>query len=237
MKESVTGTDSLSTQRSPIMNFLEELEERFGPQVAQQLTSRYGIEPEKAAGLLPRMAPFVLGGVQSQMSNVADEQTAQRLLNDHADESGLDDLDGHFERAHQREVAAQDTLGGLFGQQAPQAQAAMANQLGMSPDMIAKILPVVAPLILGAVMNKMKTGGQSQSHAGAGSPGGGGGGSGGGMDILGSILGQSGGSNILGSVLGSVLGGGGAGSNAGGGLSNKAGCLMSILGALMKAKK
>ena len=88
---------------------------------------------------------------------------------------------------------------------------------------------VLAPLILGAVMNKMKSGGAASPQGRQGSPGGGG------MDMLGSILGQSGGSEVAGSLLGSVLGGGGA--NAGGGLSSKAGCHSSILGGLLGGRK
>lgn len=213
------------------MNFLEQLQNAHGDQVAQQLTSRFGLDPAKAAQVLPRMAPFVLGGVQAKMRSEMDEETAETVLHEHGDDSALDDLDSHFGRAQQNQAATtKDMLGGLFGQQAPQAQAAMAKQLGVSPDMIAKILPVIAPLILGAVMNKMK-GGRGLPNTGATAPGGGGT-----MDILGTILGQQGGGsggNILGSVLGSVLGGGGQR----GGLAQKAGCLTSILGGLLRGRK
>ena len=220
------------------MDFLEQLKQQYGPQVAQQLSSRYGIDPEKAADILPRMAPFVLGGVQSQMQHGEDVESAHRVLNDHADESSLEDVDAHFERAHQAEVASNDTLAGLFGNKAPAAQAAMANQLGISSDMIAKLLPVLAPIILGAVMNKMKSGAAQENEQASGS------GSGsGGMDILGSILGQVGGGSGtsgggIGDILGSVLGGGGASAGSGGGdLSQKAGCLSAILGGLLKGKR
>lgn len=216
------------------MNFIEQLQATHGEQIAQQLTSRFGLDPAKAAQVLPRMAPFVLGGVQTQMQHEQDEASVQQVLDTHADESALDDVGGHFERAGQAvSGSAQDTLGGLFGHQAPQAQTAMAQQLGVSPDMIAKILPVIAPLILGAVMNRMKSGGGASASSGqAGSAAGGGP-----MDILGGILGQQGGGaggNILGSVLGSVLGGSGA---AGGGLAQKAGCLSALLGGLAGGKK
>jgi hypothetical protein len=214
------------------MNFLEELQAKYGPQVASQLASRFGIDPEKAADILPRMAPFVLGGVQAQMQHPEDHASANSVLESHADETALDDVDGHFERVAQQTAVSNDTLSGLFGNNAPAAQQAMANQLGVSGDTIAKILPVLAPMILGAVMSKMK-GGQGQAPQAQG----GGGGGGGAMDILGSILGQQGGGgNILGSVLGSVLGGGNSGPG-GGGLASKAGCITSILGMLLKAKK
>ncbi len=209
------------------MNFLEELQAKYGPQVAAQVSSRFGIDPEKAADILPRMAPFVLGGVQAQMQHPEDHASAQGVLESHADESSLDDVDGHFERAAQQTAVSNDTLSGLFGHHAPAAQQAMANQLGVSGDTIAKLLPILAPIILGSVMSKMK-GGQAQGQPSQG---------GGGMDILGAILGQQGsGGNILGSVLGSVLGGGNSNSG-GGGLASKAGCITSILGMLLKAKK
>jgi hypothetical protein len=216
------------------MNFLEQLQQQYGPQVAQQLSSRFGLNPEQAEAVLPRMAPFVLGGVQAQMQHDTDEENAQRVLQSHADESGLDDVDGYFERSAQTEADPEEKLNGLFGHHAPQAKEAMAKQLGVSPDLIAKILPVIAPLILGAVMNKMKNPGS------AGGPGNSGGG--GGMDILGSILGQAGGSrggaggDLLSTILGQVMSGGG-GAGATGGLAQKAGCLSAILGGLLKGKR
>ncbi len=213
------------------MNFLEELQAKYGPQVASQITSRFGLDPQQAADILPRMAPFVLGGVQAQMQHPEDHHSAQRVLESHADESSLDDLDGHFERSAQQTAGSNDSLSGLFGHHAPEAQAAMANQLGLSSDTIAKLLPVLAPIILGAVMGKMKGNASEGQQPQAG-------GGGGAMDILGSILGQQGGgSNILGSILGSVLGGSGGTSAGGGGLASKAGCITSILGMLLKSKK
>lgn len=212
------------------MDFLKQLQDQYGSQVAQQLSSRFGIDPEKAEGLLPRMAPFVLGGVQSQMKDPTDAESAKQILETHADESALDDMDGHFERAQQG-GSSQDTLSGLFGNQAPAAQQAMANQLGVSSDMIAKILPVLAPIILGAVMSKVKgAGAQDASDPNAPQTG-----AGGGMDILGSILSQGGGNGGLAGILGSVMGG--ATGGTGGGLSQKAGCIAAILGGLLKGKR
>ncbi len=209
------------------MNFLEELQAKYGQQVAQQVTAKFGLDPAQAADILPRMAPYVLGGVQSQMAHPEDHQSAQRVLESQADESALEDVEGHFDRTS---AQSNDSLAGLFGDHAPAAHEAMAHQLGVSKDMIGKLLPVLAPLILGQVMSKMKSGGRSSSAGGGG----------GAMEVLGAILGQQGGgSNILGSVLGSVLGGGGntsGGGNTGGGLANKAGCISMILGRLLGGK-
>lgn len=53
------------------MNFLEELEEKLGAQVAQLLTSRSGFELEKAAGLLPGMDSFAGSGLSSKAGCLA----------------------------------------------------------------------------------------------------------------------------------------------------------------------
>jgi hypothetical protein len=93
----------------------------------------------------------------------------------------------------------------------------MAKQLGVSPDMLGKILPVLAPLILGAITKNTRGVGRDPN-------------SGGGIgDILGSVLGGAGGGDILGSVLG--------GAGAGGGAQQKAGCLSAILGGLLGGGK
>lgn len=210
------------------MNFLEQLNQQYGPQVSQQLSSRFGLDPSQTDGILGKVAPYVLGGLQSQAAHPQDMEGMQRVLETHGDESALDDIEGHFGRT---ESSGGPDLGGLLsgllgGSQGQGSQQALANQLGISSGMLAKILPMLIPLILGAVTQKVRTGGQ-QSGAGNGG--------GGGMDVLGAILGQasgrSGGGGVLGDLAGAVLTGG-----QGGGMANKAGCLSSLLGGLLRRK-
>jgi hypothetical protein len=197
------------------MNIMDILGGQLGDQVGEQLQTRFGIPAEKAKEILPKMAPFVLKGVQDKvLSSNGDLSAAHKVLEDHGDEDAVDDVAGHFDRVEQSGGGLTDALGGLLG--GGGGQQAMASQLGVSSDMLGKMLPVLAPLILGAVTkNTAGVGKNPQSGGGLGA-------------ILGSVLGGGAGSGILGQVAGQVLSGGGA---------NKAGCLSAILGGLLGGKK
>jgi hypothetical protein len=126
--------------------------------------------------------------------------------------------------------AGNDILGQIFGSKEVSRQVAgrVSEQSGLGPDLLKKLLPIVASLVM-ASLAKNATGG-SQAQAGSGSGGVG--------DVLGSILGgqqaapgglgDGTGGGGLGDLLGSVLGGGQSQAQApsGGGLG---GMLTSML--------
>ncbi len=99
--------------------------------------------------------------------------------------------------------AGNNVLGQIFGSKDTSRAVAAdaASQTGLSPDLLKKMLPLVAMLAAGYFAK------QSGGAAGAGAGGGGLGG------VLGSVLGggASGGGGGLGGMLGGLLGGGGGG--------------------------
>lgn len=187
-----------------IMNFLDELIREQGGDVQQQLTSELGLSPEQAAGVLPKVGPLVLGGLKRQM-----------------DSHGA----GHVENLANNFSAAD--LGGLLGGRQEEANAHLAQHLGISGSTAAKIIPMLAPIILGALLKKGGSGGAPSAG-------------GGGLGGLGSILDRNGDGSILDDLAGIFMGGragqpGGAGGM--GGMANKAGCLSAILGGLLKGRR
>ncbi|MEO7545854.1 MAG: DUF937 domain-containing protein, partial [Terrimesophilobacter sp.] len=115
----------------------------------------------------------------------------------------------------------------VFGSKKDDVVKAVSGSKGVSQDIIAKILPIVAPIVLAWLANKF-FGGQSETtstkpksqkkNAPADTSGGIG-------DLLGGLLGGSGG-DLLGGLLG-----GGSGSGGGGGI------LGNVLGGLLGGKK
>ena len=87
----------------------------------------------------------------------------------------------------------------------PQAAGLLDDKLGLSKGMGMKLIPILAPIILGAL----------KKRANAAPAGGGGGSIGGGL--LTKILDRDGDGNILDDVAGMVFGGGGGGRSGGGG--------------------
>ena len=115
------------------------------------------------------------------------------------------------------------------GNDTGQVAAALSGGGAGNGDLIRKLLPILAPIVL-AYIGKQLTGGSAPASPAEPQPQASGGGIG---DILGSILsgaagggGGGGNDNPLGSILGSVLGGG----QGGGGLGD-------ILGGLLGGKK
>ncbi len=210
---------SLSLEPEPhtkkLMNIMDILGGQLGDQVGEQLQNRFGIPADKAKEILPKMAPFVLKGVQDKVASAnGNLEDAHALLNEVGDEDAVEDVAGHFDRVEQQGGGLSDAMGKLLG--GAQQQEVMASSLGMDGGTLAKLLPVLAPLIMGAVTKNTSGAGRNPSS---------------GVDlgsILGSVLGGGGGGNILGQVAGQVLGGGGA---------SKAGCLSSILGGLLGGKR
>ncbi len=192
-------------------SFYDELQDSLGGGVAEQLQSKFGLKPEQAKGALEAAGPLILGGLKRQADEGGETRVGE-LLNQHADAGALDDLGGYFDK--QDEGALDASLGGILGDRGGEAGQLMDQKLGLSAGMGAKLIPMLAPLILGALMKK-----------GGGSDGGGGGG--GGMGMIGGLLDKDGDGNIL-DDLGGMLFKGGVGSAAGG--AGKSGCLGMLLG-------
>jgi hypothetical protein len=182
------------------MNFLDDLLREHGSDIQQQLTSQLGLTPQQAAGVAPKVAPLILSGLKRQMDTGGPE---------------------HAETLAQNFSAAD--LGSLLGGREQEANQHLAQHLGISGGTAAKIIPMLAPIILGALLKK----GRSPGTAGAG---------GGGLGGLASILDRDGDGQILDDLAGIFMGRSNAPGGTGG-LQGKAGCLSALLGGLLKNRR
>ncbi|MCB1233001.1 MAG: DUF937 domain-containing protein [Verrucomicrobiae bacterium] len=210
-------------------SLIEQLVQTHGSEVASQLSGKLGISEDKAAGLLPALAPMILGGLQRQAQEHGGADRVDHILDKHADESVLDNLGDFFSRkADEPAEQADPGLGGLLGGAGGQASQMIGNQLGLSQDQANQIIPMLAPIILGFLTRQ-------RNQAGGGSQG---------QSLIMGMLDQDGDGSILddvagmlggGSLLGSLLGGGAApqpGKTSGGGS-----LLGNVLGGLLGRKK
>ena len=189
------------------MSFLDDLYQEHGSSVQQRVTTELGIPPDKAALALPTVAPIILAGLKRRM-----------------DQSGAAGVEAHIEDMNNNGIPDDEEVGGLLGGKGREASALMANQLGISGEAAAKLIPMLAPIIMGMLMKKGGAAGGAQGGAG---------GAGGGIAA---ILDRNGDGSIL-DDLGGLIGKGGAGGLLQGGAAGKSGCLGSILGALMGGRK
>jgi hypothetical protein len=192
------------------MGFLEDLYQEHGSSVQQRVSRELGIPPEKAAQALPTVAPIILAGLKREM-----------------DKSGSAGVESRIQDLNNNGIPDDEEVGGLLGGKGKEASALMANQLGISGEAAAKLIPMLAPIIIGMLMKK--GGGAAGGQAGAG-------GAGGGLGGMAAILDRNGDGNILDDLSGLITKGGVGDLLATGG-ANKSGCLGAILGGLLGGKK
>ena len=169
------------------MSFLSDLYRDHGNDVQQHLSDQLGLTPEQAAAVLPKVAPLILGGIKQRM-----DTHGAGHVEEHVNRVGAPDLSDIGALLRGGGEAHDDDLGGLLGGQGPQTSQMLGQQLGISAGTAAKLIPMVAPLIIGLLMKK---GSQAQS-SGGGSV----------MDGIGGLLGGGAGkSGCLSSLLGGLL--------------------------------
>lgn len=190
------------------MGFLDELYQEHGQSVQQRVSSELGIPPEKAARALPTVAPIILAGLKREM-----------------DKGGPAHIESHIQDLNNNGIPDDEEVGGLLGGKGKEASALMANQLGISGDSASKLIPMLAPLIIGMLMKKGGGGGAGGQAAGGGGAGG-----------MAAILDRNGDGNVLDDLSG-LISQGGVGDLMASGGANKSGCLGAILGGLLGGKK
>ena len=210
------------------------LDELFAQIPVQDIASKIGADQDEVNNAIKTLVPALVGGLaQNVQSNDIDSSKLESAVQQQG-ASGL--LDGGVNVEQVDEKEGDNLVAHLFGGNDSNAVAsALAGQGAGSGDLIKKLLPILAPIVLAYIGKQLTKGGggaapaqQPQAQAS------GGGGLG---DILGSILagagcrcrcgagGGGGGNNPLGSILGSVIGG------------QQGGAIGDILGGLLGGKK
>jgi hypothetical protein len=166
----------------------------------QSLADQLGVDQGTAESAVRQALPALLGGMQANAADPAGEASLAGALDQHSpdlvaggvDLDQVDTADGerivrHVFGGNTNQVA--QTLGGNLG--------------GGGGDLMARLLPVLAPIVLSYLAQRRR----GDAGSAGGEPAGGGGLG----DLLGSILGGAGGAGQGGSILdmlGGMLGGG-----------------------------
>lgn len=198
-------------------SFLQELQQSLGPQVSQQLAANLGMERDQADQAFEKVAPLILGGLKRQAEQ-GGEDRVNHIVQKYGRENALNDIGDHIQsRAGDSSLDA--TLGGLLGNAGPQAAGLLDDKLGLTKGMGMKLIPILAPLILGALKKRANA-----------APAGGGGNAGNsdiGGGLLTSILDRDGDGNMLDDVAGMIFKT--SASSVGGGKSGGLGFIAKIL--------
>ena len=198
------------------MGFLDDLYRDHGRTVEDQLSNQYGLSREDAARVLPQVAPVILGGLKRRA-----EQQGQnpKVLEDDL----LRILRGGGSHSPSSSPSAPQTIDPsvIFGSKRGQAEQVIAGRMGLSPELTAKVLPMLIPVVLGALSKA----GNSASPSHASTPSGNSSGPGGSLGGLSTILDQNGDGSIM-DDLARLSGG-----------AQSGGCLSALLGGLLGGGK
>jgi hypothetical protein len=177
-----------------------------------QLAAQLGVDQATAEQMTRQAIPALLGGMQAN----AEDPSGARSLAGALDQHPSDLIDGGVDLNQVDADDGEKIVGNIFGPN--QDQVAQTLGGGQTGDLIKKLLPILAPIVLSYLSKRFL--GQNQSR--------------GGQNPLDSILsgGASGSSNPLNDMLNSMLGGGAAGRASG---QPAGGSILDMLGGLLGA--
>ncbi len=191
---------------------MDEFMRSLGPEVSDQLSANLGIESNAVQQMLPQIAPMILGGLKRQKDNYGGQERVDHILNKYGSADVLDNI-GDFFSAQVQNPDADPRLGGLLGDSGMQATQALSKQFNIDGSTAMKIIPMLAPIILGFLT-------KTRDQGGAGSSG------------LSAILDRDGDGSILDDVAEMFLQGSSGRSRTGGG-----GLLGGLLGSLLGRRR
>ena len=173
-----------------------------------QVASRLGTDPDSARSAVEAALPTLLAGMQDNVRAPGGSASLESALAQHR--NGL--LEGGVDAARVDTADGEKIVGHVFGGREDQVASQLAGTATLSSvgsDLIRKVLPILAPIVMSYLARKI-FGGQDGAASDSTT-----GGQGGGID--------------LGSILGGMLGGRGAGAEAGAGSGTQGSILDSIL--------
>jgi hypothetical protein len=173
-----------------------------------QIAAKLGVDEATATAAVKSAIPTLVGGLEANAQDPAGAASLESALTQHADPALLT---GGVDIDQVDAADGEKIVSNVFGDNTNQVISALGDTGGAGgSNLIAKLLPILAPIVL-AFVAKQFTGGGAAAPAQAQAGGGGIG------DLLGGLLGGGGQSaGGLGNVLGSLLGGASGGGAAGG---------------------
>ncbi len=194
-------------------DLISGLMQQLGGGATDKIGSSLGIDPGIIQQAIPIIIPMILGGLKKQSVDNGGQDRVDHILNKYGNPEVLNDVEGHVDQ-----IAGKDNfdtnLGGLLGNSGSQITDILTNKFNLDSGTAMKIIPLVAPLILGYLTKSRDTEFQgSQGFA--------------------SFLDQNGDGSIVDDVVGFFSNKGQQGQQ---GQQGSGGGLMDILGGLLGSK-
>lgn len=192
------------------LNIGELLNQSIGQNEVEQISSQLGEDPQTTGNAISAALPLLLGGLSQNASSEAGASNLMSALDRDHDGSIMDDLAGYLGSSSSGQGGS--ILGHIFGGQQGAIQQGVSQASGMDMSKVAMLLPMLAPIVMGA-LGRARQSGQVDQGSLAGMLGQGQASLGGGEGLMGAlsqILDQNHDGSMVddvGGLLGGLLGG------------------------------
>ena len=143
-------------------DFLSEFMKTLGPQVTKEMSSNFGIKKSQAEQIIPQVIPMIMGGLKRQMETQGGAERVDHILNKYGSADVLDHI-GDTLKEKFKDDQVDSSLGGLLGDSGLQAANMFSKKAKVDPGLASRLIPMLAPIILGALTNKRDKGGAGSS--------------------------------------------------------------------------
>ena len=183
----------------------EILESALGGDALSKIAGQLGTDEAGAQKAVSAALPKIVGQMKANADDPAGAEALAGAVNRDHDGSLLDNVGDYLGGGYNNGPGTR-MMGKVFGSDQGQAQAAVAQEGGISTDQAGSLMGMLGPLVMGALGKAGSGSGGVQANGLSG--------------MLGGLLGGGGG---MGGLLAGLLGGGGqgAGTGAGGGMMGK----------------
>ena len=127
-----------------------------GQQTTEKIGNSINVDPNIIQQALPIILPMILGGLKKQSESNGGQERVDHILNKYGNPDVLNDVDGHLNESLKKENF-DSNLGGLLGNSGSQITDVLTKNFNLDGSTAAKIIPIVAPLILGYLTKSRDT--------------------------------------------------------------------------------
>lgn len=144
-------------------DFTEDIVKAIGDEVTPQLSRNLGVGNDVAGKILPLVAPLLVSALKRKKDDEGSEKM-ESLLHEQADEFALDDLANTIER-RANEPSDETSIGGLLGGVGEAGARLLSEKLGLNSGQSRNAIYILAPIVLGYLVKKGKSGGVASGLA------------------------------------------------------------------------
>ena len=137
-------------------NFIEDFMTSMGPEVTKKLGSSLNVDQGTLQKIIPLVAPMILGGLKKQSESFGGQQRVDHILNKYGSADVLQNLDQLFSNK-KNDPKTDQKLGGLLGDAGTQAANLISKNFNLDSNTAMKLIPMLAPVILGFLTKKRDT--------------------------------------------------------------------------------